>query len=121
MRRSAVITEPQRRKTWTSCARPSSAGCKRKGPTGNLAFANRYHAVDDLHKQSMGIPVPPREASEIIGFSYVRAESRTIVDDLFRGATMDWKPGILPKLADNKFGLSLNAADAAKNAASLKP
>jgi len=94
---------------------------QKEGPNWKSSVRNRYHAVDDLHKQSMGIPVPPREASEIIGFSYVRAESRTIVDDLFRGATMDWKPGILPKLADNKFGLSLNAADAAKNAASLKP
>jgi len=93
---------------------------QKEGPNWKSSVRNRYHAVDDLHKQSMGIPVPARAADEIVAFSHVRAESRVIVDELFRGATMDWRPGILPKLADNKFGLSLNAGDAAKNAAALK-
>jgi hypothetical protein len=94
---------------------------QKEGPDWKSSARNRFNAVDDLHKQSMGIPVPSRTADEIVGFSYVRAESRVIVDELFRGALMDWKPGILAKLADNKFGLSFNAAGAAKNAAALKP
>jgi hypothetical protein len=94
---------------------------QKEGPNWKSSVRNQYNAVDDLHKQSMGIPVASRSASDIVGFSYVRAESRTIVDDLFRGKSIDWKPGILPKLADNKFGLVLNAGDAAKNAAAFAP
>src|SRR5579871_669736 len=97
------------------------AWMQKEGPNWKSSVRNRYHAVDDLHKQSMGLPVPSRTGEEIIGFSYVRAESRTIVDDLFRGASIDWRSGILPKLADNKFGLALNVGDAARNAAALKP
>src|SRR5262249_37707483 len=92
---------------------------QKEGPNWKSSVRNRYHAVDDLYKQSMGIEVPSRTAGEIIGFSYVRAESRQIVDDLFRGKSIDWKPGILPKLANNKWGLALNAGDAAKNAAAV--
>lgn len=73
---------------------------QKEGPRWKSSVRNRYHAVDDLHKQSMGIPVPPRAAADVIGFSYLRAESRGIVDDLFRGKSIDWKPGILRKLAN---------------------
>lgn len=92
---------------------------KKEGPGWKSSVRNKYFAVEDLYSQSMGIPVPPRTGAEIMGFSYVRAESRVIVDDLFRGKSIDWKPWILPKLADNKWGLTLNSADAAKNVAAF--
>jgi len=94
---------------------------QKEGPNWKSSVRNRYHAVDDLHKQAMGIPVAPQAPNEVIGFRYVRAESRAIVNELFSGASMDWRPGFLPKLADNKFGLSLNAAGVARNAAALRP
>src|SRR5215471_10102112 len=48
---------------------------QKEGPNWKSSVRNRYNAVDDLHKQAMGIPVPSRTADEIIGFSLVRAES----------------------------------------------
>ena len=95
------------------------AWMQKEGPNWKSSVRNRYHAVDDLHKQAMGLPAPPRDAGDIVGFSYLRAESRTIVDELFRGKSMDWKPGILPKLADQKFGLAINASMATKNSAAF--
>ncbi len=92
---------------------------QKEGTGWKSSVRNKYHAVDDLYKQSMGIPVPPRTGAEIIGFSHVRDQSRVIVDDLFRGKSMDWKPGVLAKLADNKWGLTLNSADAARNISAL--
>ena len=91
------------------------AWMQKEGPGWKSSVRNKYHAVDDLHKQAMGIPVPPRDADAIVGFSYVRAESKVIVDELFRGKTMEWRPWILPKLANEKFGFTLNSAQAAKN------
>ena len=35
---------------------------QKEGPRWKSSVRNRYRAVDDLHKQSMGIPVPPRAA-----------------------------------------------------------
>jgi hypothetical protein len=92
---------------------------QKEGPGWKSSVRNKFHAVDDLHKQAMGIPVPHREASDIVGFSYLRAESRAIVDDLFRGKSMEWRPWILPKLAEQKFGLTINSAQAARNAAAF--
>lgn len=94
---------------------------KKEGPGWKSSVRNKYFAVEDLYSQSMGIPVPPRSGAEIIGFSLVRDESRVIVDELFRGKSIDWKPWILPKLANNKWGLTLNTASGADNAASLRP
>ncbi len=63
---------------------------QKKGPGWKSSDRNKYHAVDDLYKQSMGLPIPPRTGAEILGFSLVRAESRVCVDDLLRGKSLEW-------------------------------
>lgn len=77
------------------------AWMQKEGPGWKSSVRNKYHAVDDLYKQSMGLPTPERSAGEIIGMSHLRAESRAIVDDLFRGQSLVWKPGFFAKLASD--------------------
>jgi hypothetical protein len=77
------------------------AWMRKEGPGWKSSVRNKYHAVDDLDKQSRGLPTPARSGEEVYAFSLVRAESRTIVDQLFKGKSLDWKPGFFAKLASD--------------------
>lgn len=90
------------------------AWMQKEGPGWKSSQRNKFHAVDDLYREAMGIPAPSRTGAEVYGFSLVRAESRTIVDDIFRGKSLTWKPGFLAvKLANNKWGARGNTASVA--------
>jgi hypothetical protein len=95
------------------------AWMQKEGPGWKSSVRNQYNAVDDLYKQSMGLPTPHMTIDEIVGFALVRDESRKIVDDLFRGKSLDWKPGVLAKLANNKWGAIGNSATLANNSVVL--
>lgn len=84
------------------------AWMQKEGPRWETSVRNRYFAVDDLHKQSMGLPTPPRSDRETIAFYQLRAESRVIVNHLFRGKSLTWKPGYFTKLANQKVGTVTN-------------
>lgn len=91
------------------------AWMQKEGPGWKSSVRNRYNAVEDLHNQSMGLPTRPMSDNDLVGFEHVRDESRTIVDQLFKGQLLDWKPGILAKMANNKFGIIGNSYTATTN------
>jgi hypothetical protein len=85
-----------------------------KGPGWKTSVRNRLHAVDDLHKQAMGLPLN-KTAGDIIGLSELRDSSRKIVSDLFHGKTLEWRPGFFKKLAATKCEAVLNTRSFVNN------
>jgi len=63
---------------------------------------NKYGAIDTLYHQVMGLPARTKTASDIIALSHLREESRAIVTELFRGKSLEWRPGIFEKLGVKK-------------------
>lgn len=62
------------------------------------SIRNRYGAVETLFNQVMGFEGPVRTGQDMVALSHIRDESRAIITDLFRGAQLEWRPGILAKL-----------------------
>jgi hypothetical protein len=75
---------------------------QKEGAKWKSSVRNKYGAVADLYKQVMGLPGVAKTAEGIVALSHVRDEARAIVTELFRGKTLDWRPGILKKLATTK-------------------
>jgi hypothetical protein len=81
---------------------------QKEGPKWKTSVRNKFGAVADLYKQVMDLPGPAKTAQDIVAVSHVRDESRAIVTELFRGKTLDWRPGFLKKLATTKFAILKN-------------
>lgn len=69
-----------------------------KGPDWKKSVRNRHGAVDTLFRQLMGIEGPKKSGDDIVALSHIRAESRAIVTDLFRGAELEWRSGFFRKV-----------------------
>lgn len=62
---------------------------------------NRYFAVSDLHKQLMGTPRPP-DARELAAVYEMRAQSRLLLETLFRGRKLEWRSEWLGSLGGRR-------------------
>ncbi|WP_254512683.1 hypothetical protein [Anatilimnocola floriformis] len=81
---------------------------QKEGSKWKTSVRNRFHAVDDLYKQAFDLPGIPKTAADMVAVSHLRDESRAIVTDLFRGKSLEWRPGILQKLMSTKFSVAKN-------------
>ncbi len=88
---------------------------QKEGPKWKTSVRNKFGAVADLYKQVMDLPGPGKTAADMVAVSHLRDESRAIVTDLFRGKSLDWRPGILKKLATTKFSALKNIRSAESN------
>jgi hypothetical protein len=88
---------------------------QKEGPKWKTSIRNRFNAVEDLYRQAMDIGGPAKTAEAIMGVSYLRDESRAIVTDLFRGKSLEWRPGLLQKLMTSKFSAANNVRAVAMN------
>jgi hypothetical protein len=68
-----------------------------KGANWKRDVRNKYGAFTTLHDQVMGIKTQKR-TGDIVAMSHLRNESRAILNDLFRGKQLEWRPGIYGKL-----------------------
>ena len=68
-----------------------------KGANWKTDKRNRFGALTTLYEQVMRIGGPAKTGGAMVGLSHVRDESRAILDTLFRGKRLEWRPGILAK------------------------
>jgi hypothetical protein len=76
-----------------------TAWMDKEGARWKSSIRNKYNAVDDLDKQSRGLPTMITSDE----FKAVRNASKDIVDQLFRGKTLDWKPDFFVKLVRDRW------------------
>ncbi len=95
----------------------------KEGSKWKTSVRNRYGAVNDLYHQVMGLPGPGKTGADMVALSHIKDESRAIVSDLFRGKTLEWRPGLLAKLntktKTEKLMLNVSVGSTAKNVHTL--
>jgi hypothetical protein len=71
----------------------------------------------------MGLPVPAKTGGDMVALSHIKDESRAIVTDLFKGKTLEWRPGLLAKLNTrtkaDKLTLNVSIGSTAKDVNTL--
>jgi hypothetical protein len=88
---------------------------QKEGAKWQSSVRNKFGAVAALYKQVMDLPGVAKTGQDIVALSHVRDESRAIVTELFRGKTLDWRPGILKKLTATKFSALKNVHSVESN------
>jgi hypothetical protein len=88
---------------------------QKEGSKWKTSVRNRFNAVDDLYKQAFEIPGIQKTAADMVAVSHLRDESRAIVTDLFRGKSLEWRPGILKQLMSSKFSVAKNLRSVESN------
>jgi hypothetical protein len=73
-----------------------------KGADWKSSVRNRHHAVDDLYREVMGVPMA-KSAAEMVALSHLQDESRALIETLFRDRKLEWRSGFIRKLGDRKL------------------
>src|SRR5215207_8501361 len=69
-----------------------------KGPAYKTGPRNKFKAIDNLYAQLTGQPTLKKTGADIVALSHLRDESRAIVNDLFLGKKLKYKPGKIDRL-----------------------
>lgn len=95
----------------------------KEGAKWKSSIRNRYGAANDLYHQVMGLPAPTKTGGDMVALSHIKDESRAIVADLFKGKTLEWRPGLLAKLntrtKTEKLTLNVSLGSTVKNVNTL--
>ncbi len=83
-----------------------------KGTAWQRDPRNKYSAFSDLYAQVMGT-LPQKSGAGMVALSHVQDEERAMIDTLFRGKKLVWRDGFFAKLANQKWGVTLNTPSAA--------
>lgn len=64
----------------------------KEGPHWKSSVRNKFDAVDNLHRQVMGIAGVTKAGAGMAAESHVRDESRAMLTALFQGKRLHWRP-----------------------------
>jgi hypothetical protein len=71
---------------------------QKEGPSYKTGPRNKFKAIDNLYAQLSGQPTLAKTGADIEALTHLRDESRLIVNDLFLGKKLKYKPGALELL-----------------------
>lgn len=90
-----------------------------KGANWKTSVRNKRKAVETLYSQVIDLPGKSKTGAGVVALSHLRNESRAIITDLFRGKSLEFRPGFLQKLAVTKKSAAINVSGVAKNTYTL--
>lgn len=75
---------------------------QKEGANWKNSIRNRNgNAVDTLYRQTIAVKNVKQTGEEMVALSSIREESRAIIIDLFAGKRLEYRPGLLTKIAGN--------------------
>jgi hypothetical protein len=80
---------------------------QQEGPAYKSGPRNKFKAIDNLYAQLSGQPTLQQNGADMVALKHLRNESRAIVNKLFLGKKLKYKPGIVDamKAAYRTYGV----------------